>query len=280
MAKQVLDLDRDVVAQGRVLLVERPDDRDRVADAVPEIRIAERDVRGARRDLAAHVLEHHLARHHPEPALVDRHDRTMTAEMLAATRRLGVADVMDCAVRNVEMGVALERRQPATVGRHEAQAIVGDQGWRGGNSRAGPRAGDLRGQSDQSLLELPADHELDAQASQVLAVHRRIETVGGIARAGMSGAHHGQRARRDPGGGVHRQVEGDQVRGPHPLEIQLLDREIEAVDLEAGLAQPRGGGCQAEGLAAHVVGGNEQHAHGPAERQPATGDGPPPFEGR
>ena len=51
VGEQVLDLDRDVVRDLRKLRMERARDGNGVADAVEEVRIAERDVSGARGDL-------------------------------------------------------------------------------------------------------------------------------------------------------------------------------------------------------------------------------------
>ena len=91
MREQVLDLDGHVVREVRPLGMNRVHDRHRVADAVEEIGIAERDVAGASGDLAAHVRQHHLNRHDAKPAVVHRHDRAVPAGVLAAATGLRVA---------------------------------------------------------------------------------------------------------------------------------------------------------------------------------------------
>ena len=91
----MLDLDGDVVGEAREFAVQRLDDRQSVGRAIEEIGIAKGDVLGAGVDLAADVFEHDVALHDAENAVVNRHDRTMAAEMLAAaagfryTRRRG-----------------------------------------------------------------------------------------------------------------------------------------------------------------------------------------------
>ena len=55
-------------------------------------RPAERDVLGAGRDLRVDVGEHHLRLHDAELSVVDRHDRTMAAQVPAAAAGFGVAD--------------------------------------------------------------------------------------------------------------------------------------------------------------------------------------------
>ncbi len=92
MPQQMLDLDRDVVAHVRMRRVQRVDDAHRVRRAVEEIGIAERDVRGAGGDLRGDVGEHDVRLHDAELPVVDRHDRTMPAQMPAAAARFGVAD--------------------------------------------------------------------------------------------------------------------------------------------------------------------------------------------
>ena len=58
MLQQMLDLDRDIVGQAWVLVVQTAHDPGRVLGAVEKVRVAERDVLGARCDLPANVFEH------------------------------------------------------------------------------------------------------------------------------------------------------------------------------------------------------------------------------
>ena len=80
---------------------------------VEEVRVAEVDVAGAGRHLTAHVVQHDLGGDGEEAAAVDGRNRAVTADVLAAARRLGVP--RDAALaRDRQARVALERRQPVT----------------------------------------------------------------------------------------------------------------------------------------------------------------------
>ena len=79
--------------------MERFHERHRVAGAVEEIGIAERDVLRARRHLPPDIFEHHFALHDAEDALIYGHHRAVPAEVLAAAAGLGVADAARGAVR-------------------------------------------------------------------------------------------------------------------------------------------------------------------------------------
>src|SRR5262245_60333567 len=82
--QQVLDLDRHVEGDVREFAPEAGKHRGGVADAVEEIRVAERDMPRARGNLRAYVGHHDLHGDDAEAAVVDRNDRTVTAAMLAA----------------------------------------------------------------------------------------------------------------------------------------------------------------------------------------------------
>src|SRR5207247_11129460 len=66
---------------------------------------------------------------------------------------------------------------------------------------------------------------------------------------------------REPRGGVHRQVEADEIRVPHCLIAQALLGEVDAVDAPPRRPQPRRGRREAERLAAHFVGTNQECPH-------------------
>ena len=75
---------------------------------IEEVGIAEGDVLGAGRDLARDVLQHDVRLHDEEPAAVDRDDRAVAAEMLAAAAGLGVADDARAATGQLDVRVPLE----------------------------------------------------------------------------------------------------------------------------------------------------------------------------
>ena len=90
MAQQVLDLDGDVVGEAREFAVERLDDGQAWAGPLKKSG-SPKVMCSAPAYLAANVLEHHVARHDAKDAVIDRHNRTMAAEMLAAAAGFGVA---------------------------------------------------------------------------------------------------------------------------------------------------------------------------------------------
>jgi hypothetical protein len=91
LAEQVLDFDGDVVTEPREFAVERLDNGQAVGWTIEKVGIAEGDVLSPGFDLTANIFEHYVALHDPEIAVIDRHDRTMPAEMLTAAARLRVA---------------------------------------------------------------------------------------------------------------------------------------------------------------------------------------------
>ena len=106
--EQVLDLDDHVVGELREPPVQLLDDAHGVGGTIEEIRIAEGDVLCAGRHLTRDVLQHDVRLHDEEPAAVDRNDRAMAAEMLAAAAGLGVAGDARAATRQLDVRVPLE----------------------------------------------------------------------------------------------------------------------------------------------------------------------------
>ena len=74
---------------------------------------------GALLHLRADVGQHDVDRHDAELAVVDRHDRTVPAAMLASARRIGGADDLARSVGHLQRRVAIERRQPGSIGLNE-----------------------------------------------------------------------------------------------------------------------------------------------------------------
>src|SRR6202042_1608501 len=82
-AQQVLDFDDDVVADFGKFAMERFGNGESMRRAIEKIRVAKSDVLGAGVDLATNIFENNFARDDTEDAVVDRHDGTVAAEMLA-----------------------------------------------------------------------------------------------------------------------------------------------------------------------------------------------------
>ena len=120
--QQVLDLDGDVVGQAGNSFVQRVDDAQRVRRAVEEVGIAEGHVLGAlAATCAAMSASTTSSWHDPELPVVDRHDRAVPAQMLAAAAGLRVAG---------QTGVA--RRRAAPYVRAEAGCCGPEEGTRTG----------------------------------------------------------------------------------------------------------------------------------------------------
>src|SRR5262245_65882809 len=88
--EQMLDLRGKVERQGRKLLVHCPNHTERVFWSVQKVGIAECDVRSARADLLADVLQDHILRQDKESAAVHRWNRAMSAQMQAAPTRFHI----------------------------------------------------------------------------------------------------------------------------------------------------------------------------------------------
>ena len=126
-AEQVLDLDGGVEGEEGMLRVHRLHDPQGMGRTVEEVRITERDVLRAGRDLLPDVGEDHLARHHPEAPVVHRDDGAVAAEVLAAPARLREPDDPLLAARQLEPGVLVERGKAAPV--RNAKARSCRDGW-------------------------------------------------------------------------------------------------------------------------------------------------------
>ena len=76
--------------------------------AIEEIGVTEGDVLCSGRDLTRDVLQHDVRLHDEEPTAVDRDDRAVAAEMLAAAAGLGVAGDTRAATRQLDVRVPFE----------------------------------------------------------------------------------------------------------------------------------------------------------------------------
>ena len=256
VTQQVLNLDRHVVRQVGKLACQGMHDAHRVTDAVEEIRVAERHVLGAPRHLRPDVGQHHLRGHDAEPTVVDRHDRTVPAPMLAPTTRLRVADDLACRPA-LQRGVSFERGQPAAVRRDEREARqpVGDPlGSLAG--RLGPTHGDL----DEIGLELASQNVTDAQRPQPRRVQRGIQPIAAEDGVRVEGPHPLDDRHGEARGRMHGQMESHQI-GFGQLHAKRLARQVDTSHLDAGPPQPCRRRSQAERLATHLVGCNQDGVH-------------------
>src|SRR5215207_4732225 len=94
---------------------------------IEEIGVTEGEVLCSGRDLTRDVLQHDVRLHDEEPATVDRDDRTVTAEMLAAAAGLGVAGDARAATRQLDVRIPLETGKLATVRDQESLPAQGDR---------------------------------------------------------------------------------------------------------------------------------------------------------
>ena len=113
----------------------------------------------------------------------------------------------------------------------------------------------------ESAFEFAAQDRADAGAAQQPLVEGGIQTVGAEVGPRIGRAYAVHQAEEKPGGGVHREEEGDQARGLHGVAGHRRDRHIGLRHVVAGRAQPRRRRGQTEGLAAHFVGGDQQDPH-------------------
>ena len=84
MMEEMLDFDRDVIGERRKFAMESCDERQCVANAIEKIGVTKCDMRRSGRNLLPNVVEDNIARDDAEYAVVNRHDRAMSAKMLAA----------------------------------------------------------------------------------------------------------------------------------------------------------------------------------------------------
>src|SRR5258708_2193971 len=105
----------DVVSYVGELAVKSFNELKGVANAIEEVRIAERNVLRTHGHLLANVLHHDVAVHDAKDALVNRDDRTMAAAMFAAAAGLGRADEAESAAWKDEVSVFFNGRHIRSV---------------------------------------------------------------------------------------------------------------------------------------------------------------------
>src|SRR5262245_5401265 len=93
-----------------------------VRGTIEEIRIAKRDVLSARRHLGVDVGQHDIRLDDAELTVVDRHDRTMAAEMTASAAGLRVPHGSPCPVGERQRRIARKWRQSRSIRYQELQS--------------------------------------------------------------------------------------------------------------------------------------------------------------
>ena len=101
--EQMFDLDGHIIGHFREFPVQGVYDRQHMPGTVEEIRIAEGDMLCAHLHLLADICQHHFFLHHPEAAVIDRHNRAMAAGMLTAAGSFHVAGDPGGAVAEVHL---------------------------------------------------------------------------------------------------------------------------------------------------------------------------------
>ena len=103
-------------------------------------------------------------------------------------------------------------------------------------------------------LVFPSDDGVHPEPAQSPRVHRCVQTVRAQHRARRQGADLREHLERDPGRGVHREIDCDHVGGGERIGGQALDREIAAANVESGVIEPARRLCETERLAPQLVG--------------------------
>src|SRR5271154_3471343 len=80
----MFNLDGDVVGQLRKFAMQRLNNRQRMRGTIEKVRIAEGNVLRPSLNLLANIFQYHVAIDNPKCAVVNRHNRAVTAVMLAA----------------------------------------------------------------------------------------------------------------------------------------------------------------------------------------------------
>ncbi len=96
---------------------------DRMTDPVEKIWVAERNMAGAGGDLTPHVFHHDIPCNDAERAFVNRHNRTVPAQVLAAAARLGRADHTVAAIGQNKVCVFFHWGQTGTLGNSKRETI-------------------------------------------------------------------------------------------------------------------------------------------------------------
>ena len=91
---------------------------------------------------------------------------------------------------------------------------------------------------DEAALEFAAENRGDSKRSQIVGVHRRIQTVAAEMRVRILLAQRRDELRGEARGGVHREIQRNQARAADGLLIERLASQIEAGNAVTALTQP------------------------------------------
>src|SRR5260370_349220 len=111
----MLNLDGHIVSDVRKLAMKCIDQLHRVPYPIKKVRIPERNMLPLARYALPHVRQHHVALHNPEHAVVNRHNRTMPAQMLAPSASLCRSHHAIPIARNHKVRIFSNRRQPRPI---------------------------------------------------------------------------------------------------------------------------------------------------------------------
>jgi hypothetical protein len=226
-------------------------------DPVEKVRVAEGDVLRPRGHLSPDVFQHHLSLDDPELPAVHGDDRAVTAQVLATPAGLGIAHGPLPAIQD-QGGIPCEGNQVPPV--RDQEFLSGQRDHRLGLAITVPPVGQPRQQAHQTGLELAAQDRLGSQGTKVAFVHRGVQAVEAEVGVGVQGLDAGGESRSQPRGGVHWDVESDEVGSADRLFIQALHGQVQAGDRGPGTAEPGRRGGEPERLAAHFIGGDEDDA--------------------
>ena len=259
MLEHVLDLRCAVERQLRVALVQRAYDRQRVAPAIEEVGVAERDVACAHARQALDVAQDGLGLHDADAPVVDGGDRAMPAAMHAPMAGLHVPDQPLLPIER-QTGVALESRQQLARRRVEAAALeVDDRPFRGRDGQA--RSRQLIDPGRERRFVLACDRARGELTLYEVAADRGIEPVEADRHPGVLPAHSARSAERQAHGGMHRHREANRLCPLQGAWIPRLDTEIQAADLVAGAAQRGRRRGDVQRLVAQLVGRDQKDTH-------------------
>src|SRR5713101_110543 len=257
MFAEVLDFDSDVISNVRVLVMKAFYNRQGVADAVEKIGIAEGDVFGASHDLPANVFKDHFAANNAKHAVIDRDNRTMPAEMLAAAAGFGVTHGAMLAAGDDQVRILVQRDEPGAVGdvkfqpRERSDRLGLPGGDRGPVGLTG--VADSRNQMRQPLFEFSPEHGVNAEPAQIRFIHRGVKAVKTDMRSGIQFSNQGNQRHREARGRMHGHVERNQISPANGVFSKRFTREIETRYLRASVPEPRCRRRQPKRLAAQFV---------------------------